>query len=139
MFRNAERIITTYLWAPKMSSQFDWARYALPSEVGYEVSSQGDKRFSAFHAIVRGRSIEEHYQIKIKGYGSVSEGKGKPPKDLSTNLWGAYLALWREWSIANTMKMLDLREKATGKILTDKFATTNINQARALATLLNGE
>ena len=31
----------------------------------------------------------------------------------------------------------DLREKAKGKVLTDKFASTDISQARALAEILN--
>lgn len=35
---------------------------------GYEVSSSGDKRFSALFAkMADGRTIEEHYQCDIKG------------------------------------------------------------------------
>lgn len=43
---------------------YTWQRYR-----GYEVSSKGDKRFSAFNAILSdGRSIEQHYQCDVKGY-----------------------------------------------------------------------
>lgn len=50
----------------------------------YEVSTQGDRRFSAFVARLRdGRTIEEAYQLDIKGYRSFSDdvkyGKGKLP------------------------------------------------------------
>lgn len=42
---------------------YTWKRYG-----GYEVSSHGDKRFSAFNAIMSdGRSIECHYQCDVKG------------------------------------------------------------------------
>ena len=41
---------------------YKWARYG-----GYEVSSKGDKRFSAFNAYLPdGRSIEQVYQCDIK-------------------------------------------------------------------------
>ena len=46
----------------------------------YECSSRGDKRFSAFYAYVDGKSIEYIYQVEIKGYSSIEEGKGKPGK-----------------------------------------------------------
>lgn len=45
---------------------FKWGRYTVG---GYEVSTAGDKRFSAFNAKLRdGRSIEAHYQCDVKGY-----------------------------------------------------------------------
>ena len=58
---------------------FTWNRYG-----GYECSSKGDSRFSAFNAIMPdGRTIEQHYQCGVKGYqpGGTNWklGKGKPP------------------------------------------------------------
>lgn len=58
----------------------NWAR---KSDNGYEVSSLGDRRFSAFYArLNNGKTIEEMYQLYIKGYRSITEqcleGKGKP-------------------------------------------------------------
>ena len=143
------------------NSIYKWARY---SNNSYEVSSQGDKRFSALFAklqpgaditIIKGfpdgtysletvklkapLTIEEIYQIYIKGYKTVSEGKGKPPKyDISKEeSYNLYKNLWRVYLEQNPELEQDLREKAKGKVLTDKFASTDISQARALAEILN--
>lgn len=63
---------------------YKWARRVSRGEPYYEVSSKGDKRFSAFYAkLSDGRSIEEAYQLDIKGYRKLGNnpmlGKGKPP------------------------------------------------------------
>lgn len=117
-----------------------WARYA-PN--GYEVSSHGDRRFSALNARLKdGRTIEEAYQLDVKGYRSQSNnwraGKGKPPISpiSKEELYQKYLSLWRQWGKENPVLLMTLKEKAAGKTLTDKFATTPITQARALADLL---
>lgn len=117
-----------------------WARYG-----GYECSTQGDKRFSAFTAkLSDGRSIEEHYQCDVKGYDPGGTnwrlGKGKKALDPNKDLWASYLALWKQWAASNPDLMIELKAKAmaTG-ILSDRFASTPVNQARALATILNGD
>lgn len=109
----------------------------------YEVSSKGDRRFSALFAKLRdGRTIEEAYQLDVKGYRRVSNdwraGKGKPPLEpMSTDaLWKAYLGLWVQWARENPKLIEDLRVKARGKVLTDRFATSQVNQARALSEIL---
>lgn len=178
--------------------EYSWGR---TSENSYEVSTAGDKRFSALNAKfaegtiingtdVSGMTIEEVYQKVIK-----KSGKGKAPaKDSILNLdriesngessWIAdgtiqeklpaelwhklygiyagnytvsempepeitnedkqdfsyyvgYLPLWQEWAKQNPELMSELREKAKGKVLTDKFAKTQVSQARALAEILN--
>lgn len=118
---------------------FTWARYG-----GYEVSSKGDKRFSAFNAMLPDkRSIEQHYQCDVKGYDPGGKnwrlGKGKPPLDPNVDLWREYLALWKLWARDNKHLLDELREKAEkfGCVLSDRFATTPINQAHALADVLN--
>ena len=121
---------------------YAWARYA-PN--GYELSSAGDKRFSALFArLADGRTIEEAYQLDVKGYRQYSNdwhrGKGKPPL---TNLsrdetWATYLGLWQTWAKENPALIEELRTLAAGKTLTDKFASSPISQARALAHILNG-
>lgn len=116
---------------------FTWKRYS-----GYEVSNCGDARFSAFNAIMPdGRSIEQHYQCDVKGYDPGGRnwrlGKGRPPLDPSTDLWQEYLNLWRQWSANNLPLMRELYRAATSKVLSDRFATTPVNQAHALATVLN--
>ena len=111
---------------------------------GYECSSQGDKRFSALFArMPDGRTIEMHYQCDIKGYcpGGTNWklGKSKPPINPSIDLWKEYLGLWEQWAFLNPNLMGELgyAAQAKGYLLSDRFATTPVNQARALATLLN--
>lgn len=117
-------------------TEFQWGSRSK----GYEVSSKGDKRYSAFYAkMPDGLSIEHHYQVFVKGYSSIQEGKGKPPLDTSINLWDAYLGLWRTWALHNGLLLEELRVLASkhNHMLNDIFANTDVNQARALATLLN--
>lgn len=111
---------------------------------GYEVSTKGDKRFSALVAkMPDGRSIEMHYQCDIKGYQPGGTdwrlGKGKPALDPSVDLWTEYLNLWRTWAMLNPDQLEELRYKATehGCALNDIFANSEINQARALCVILN--
>lgn len=115
-----------------------WTRWG-----GYECSSKGDQRFSALFArMPDGRTIEEHYQCDVKGYqpGGTNWrlGKGKPPL-LEVDLWEEYLALWRIWAIHNHALMCELVKQAKkhSYTLSDRFATTEVNQAHALATVLN--
>ena len=116
---------------------FTWSRYG-----GYECSSRGDARFSAFNArMPDGRTIEQHYQCDVKGYqpGGTNWrlGKGKPPLR-QADLWAEYVALWRVWAAANMPLMRELYVLAgDDKKLSDRFATTDVNQAHALATILN--
>lgn len=121
---------------------FTWQRRG-----GYEVSSKGDSRFSALYALMPdGRSLECHYQCDAspigKGYqpGGTNWklGKGKPPLDPSMDLWQAYLALWRIWAKGNLPLLRELYVAAQPScILSDCFATTPVNQAHALAEILN--
>lgn len=123
---------------------FSWRRYS--PHAGYEVSSKGDKRFSALYARLRtGVTIEEAYQLDVKGYRALGNdwrlGKGKPPMPgFRGELAGEYLSLWMEWARDNPTLLAELRELAieAGGILTDQFATGPINQAWALSTILNG-
>lgn len=121
---------------------FTHARYAAIDQVGYEVSSHGDRRFSALFArLADGRTIEEAYQLDVKGYRSMSPhwrfGKGKPPLDKSVDLFAEYLKLWQLWATENPALVADLAVRADGMVLTDKFASSPISQARALAVILN--
>lgn len=120
---------------------FTSARFAALGR-GYELSSHGDKRFSALFARLKdGRTIEEAYQLDVKGYRAFSnqwrDGKGKPPL-VARDTWPEYLGLWQQWAQENPALIEDLRLKSQGKVLTDKFASTPISQARALAVVLNG-
>lgn len=117
-----------------------WKRYG-----GYEVSTKGDKRFSAFCAVLPdGRTVEEWYQCDVKGYQPGGRnwrlGKGKPPLDPSKDLWSEYLALWKTWAATHPAEIAELRTLVTrsGNVISDRFASSNVNQARALAEILNG-
>lgn len=134
---------------------------------GYEVSSKGDSRFSAFKAKfapgttitlngkdktvtldVGGKTIEYVYQnmVKMSGKGGKPsqesilynpELKTKKQMEDFSFLFG-YLPLWQKWAEQNPNLMRDLKIKAHGKVLTDRFATkSDVSQARALAQILN--
>lgn len=114
--------------------------YARFDKDGYEVSSAGDSRFSALTArLAGGRTIEEVYQCDTKGYQPGGRdwrlGKGKPPLH-TVDLWAEYLGLWRQWAAQNPDLIEDLRRRSAGRVLTDRFASSPISQARALAQIL---
>lgn len=120
---------------------FTWVRRS-----AYEVSSVGDKRFSAFNAIMPdGRSIEIWYHCDIKGFDPGGTkwrlGKGQEPINGKSReqLWEEYLGLWRIWAYnhLDLMRELYFLAKEKNGILSDCFAATPINQAHALATILN--
>jgi hypothetical protein len=121
-----------------MSNVFTWARLG-----GYEVSSKADKRFSAFYAIMPdGRSIECHYQCCVKCYDPGGTnwqlGKGKKGLDPTVDLWSEYLNLWRIWANNHLDLMRQLYIAASPEnVLSDRYASTPINQARALSCILN--
>lgn len=130
------------------------------SDNNYEVSSQGDKRFSALNATfksgtiidgvdVSGRTIEDVYQHVIKKSGKNQapskdsklynpELKTKAEKEDFSYREG-YLPLWQEWAKQNPELIDELRKLSKGKILTDQFAKTRVSQARALAEIISEE
>ena len=119
-----------------------WCKWS--TRGGYEVSSRGDKRFSAFYAkLADGRTIEEAYQLDVKGYRKYGNnpmlGKGKPPLDKTVDTWEEYLNLWKQWAKENPELVQELAElaKQHNYILCDGFAYTRVNQARALCEILN--
>jgi hypothetical protein len=65
--------------------------------------------------------------------------KGKPGRHPDRDLWEGYLNLWRLWASDHTQEMSELkfRAESKGNTLSDCFAKTSVNQARALAFILN--
>lgn len=134
-----------------------WARVA---RGGYEVSSEGDARFSALSATfaegtflgdvdISGRTVEDVYQNVLK-----RSGKGLPPAadsilhnpDLKTDeerqeysYENGYLPLWSIWADQNEALVDELARRSAGRSLTDRFASTAVNQARALSEIIRGE
>lgn len=118
---------------------FKWSRVG-----GYQVCSKGDKRFSAFNALMPdGRSIEMHYQCDVKQYDPGGNnwrlGKGKPPLNTKLDLYNEYLNLWKIWANNNRQLIQELKQLAiqNNNTLSDMFAYTDVNQARALSDILN--
>lgn len=136
----------------EMLSTIDYTRQIKSSRFGgYECSSNGDKRFSAFHAwMPDGRTIEHWYQCgTLDGRGKGFQpggrdwrlGKGKiplNPKDKEVQ-WQEYYGFWAEWAKLHPNWMSELHWHASRNDynLSDQFAGSPINQARALAELLN--
>lgn len=91
------------------------------------------------------RTIEQWYQCDVKGYdpGNIDWmlGKGQPAliPYKGDSQWQMYLALWRIWAIHNSHLVVSLFQKLHEHedTLTDMFATSDINQARALAIIIN--
>lgn len=108
---------------------------------GYEVSSKGDKRFSAFYAkLNNGKSIEYIYQCDIKGYNSIKEGKGQIPLIEHEDIYQEYKNAWKEFFYQNTELLMELHQhlkKHNITVITDMFANSPINQARAISDILN--
>ena len=139
----------------KSNEIVNWSRY---SDNGYEVSSSNDSRFSAkfakfkpgtvlFGHDVGGRTIESVYQHGVKQNDWVTNNNNKTGAPTSNviikgnteddSYRDGYLPLWQEWASQNPKLIEELREKVRGKVLTDKFASTRVSQARALADILN--
>lgn len=114
---------------------------------GYEVSTKGDRRFSALVArLSDGYTIEEHYQLRVKGHGTLGidhwkKGKGKPPRIRfdKDDLYRAYFGLWEQWALENPALIEELKRHADrhNKTLSDCFSHGRpVNQARALSEIL---
>lgn len=123
---------------------YKWARRVKRGEPYYEVSTKGDKRFSSLLArLSNGFTIEEVYQLKIKGYGKISNdwrvGKGKPPliKITKEELYKKYKNIWKIFFKENPKKLKELQDLIKNKTITDMFATSEINQAHAICDILN--
>jgi DNA-directed DNA polymerase III PolC len=146
----------------KEDNQYEYSRYPKKENgvtyPNYELSSKGDNRFSALYAKIGQKSIEEIYQLEIKGYINSEEykldklgynsnrqgwkyGKGKPSINESIKnedeLFNAYTNLWILFFKLNKDLLKEIQEKAIGKTLTDCFANSSISQARSIAFILN--
>lgn len=134
------------------------AQMASTAQKFYEVSSAGDKRFSALYATfkpgtnifgqdVSNRTIESVYQHGVKQGDWITNNNYKTGRPMSKAIitgnteddsyTQGYLPLWQEWAKQNPDLIEDLRTKSKGMQLNDKFAKTRVSQARALTDILN--
>ena len=79
--------------------------------------------------------FRENYNVHLINEYFLEKGKHETFEDFS--YYEAYLPLWQEWARQNPELIEELRKKAKGKVLTDRFANTRVSQARALADILN--
>jgi len=104
-----------------------------------ECSSKGDKRFSAFYARVKGKSIEEQYQAaKVFENGSTGltwcQAKGRKPVNVEA-CQHLYSRLWDEY-IAENPHLLQVLKQASG--LSDCFGQAgHVCQATELWRIRN--
>ena len=112
---------------------------------GYEVTTRGDRRFSAFVARLEdGRTIEQAYQLDVKGRRPTGESewqaKGKPPlvEITRAQLVIEYDMLWRIWAAQNPILIVELMGHAVraNRTMRDRFARYEPNQAASLAKIL---
>lgn len=137
----SQKGLTTFEAVLKKHFYMPWARY---SPNGYECSSKGDTRFSALFARLEdGRTIEEAYQLDVKGYRRIAshwmQAKGQPPLNGKTRpeLLAEYLELWDTWAMENPQLIEELEVASRDKVLTDMFATSDVNQAHALSRIID--
>ena len=79
--------------------------------------------------------FRENYNVYLINQYFIEKGKHETFEDFS--YYEAYLPLWQEWAKQNPALISELKAKSVDKILTDKFARTKVNQARALTDILN--
>ena len=87
----------------------------------------------------------QRYKTKDKGNDPQGldwrKGKGRPPANMKSHeqLYEGYLELWRFWVVENMDLFIELHDTVAehGYVLSDCFAASPVNQARALAQLLN--
>ena len=128
---------------------YDWETGLLhfddfyPKWKSLELSSAGDKRFSALYARLKkfdNMTIEYIYQVHIKGYDSIKEGKDKPGLLMDyESQRKEYIKLWWAYLEENPTYLQYLCEKRKqGYVFHDKFARKNsVNQAEALTALVD--
>lgn len=121
----------------------------LSSSEKFEVSSAGDRRFSAGWAEIDGRTIEDIYQVDIKGGKKTGSGRfaystkskdpapGSPAASMTRDeQYQAYKQLWVRFFDENPELLDEVAELSRGKILTDQYGSGAINQARAIDDIL---
>ena len=148
VYENGKRIRELTNITKSICCLYSWARRVKRGEPYYECSSKGDKRFSAIFAKIKSlgnKSIEEIYQLDLKGYRNKvkhwKEAKGLPPLNNKTEdeLFKEYVSLWKLYFKENPELLKEISQKAIGKTITDMFGVTSINQARAIAYILNNK
>jgi len=139
MYGNVIKELSFIFRYPKY--EYKWSRVVKRGEPYYECSSKGNKSYSALYAFLDGISIEEIYQLDIKGYrGKVKhwkEAKGLPSLIEYDDVFKEYTKLWIKYFKLHPELYDNILKEARGKTITDMFGVRDINQARAICYLCN--
>jgi len=126
-----------------------WAQSVENGEPNFEVSSAGDKRFSAGWAEIGNRTIEDIWQVDFKGgvkngpgrFDYTTKSKDPAPGSPASKMneeeqYAAYKNLWVRFFASNPQLLEEASRLSRGKVITDKYARRSINQARAIDDIL---
>ena len=83
----------------------------------------------------------ELLEIGIRGFSNTNEGFKQPARNgiRPEQCWQLYRQLWQTWAGLHPDLMDELMKQASGLVITNQFANSPINSARALAELLNDQ
>ena len=105
-----------------MGNTYKWARRVKRGEPYYEVSTKGDQRWSPL-------CVKTKYGLTIE-----------QTRDSIPNCsYEEYLQLWVEYADNNPKLIEELKVRCKDVRITDMFATSDNNQAKALCDILNGD
>ena len=106
-----------------------------------EVNKFGNSVLSKYAKDVYGDNYDaskDNFQSDYASYIEYINSTNLSKEELEDySYYRGYLPLWKEWARQNPELIEELRQKSTGKTLTDQFANTRVSQARALADILN--
>lgn len=123
-----------------------WSRFAPDGQKGLEVTSKGGligKRFSPFFMKHKsGKSLENYYQLDIKGYGKLGytswkQVKGEAPLNPDIDCYETFKTLYWEYFRNNPSVLYELAVLGIDHVFTDLHATSSNTQARAYSEILN--
>ena len=134
---------------PKVGQRYSALKASIPvSELGafkdFLVARYGKSILKRFNPEKKKSLTVEYLWMAAKGYPEYTNknkiGKGRGAKAATEGgkfpYWATYKALWKKFFKVTEGAKEEIGEASSGKILTDQFAKTNNNQARAIHEIL---
>ena len=134
---------------PKVGRRYSALNASIPvSELGafkdFLVARYGKSILKRFNPEKKKSLTVEYLWMAAKGYPEYTNknkiGKGRGAKAATEGgkfpYWATYKALWKKFFKVTEGAKEEIGEASSGKILTDQFAETNNNQARAIHEIL---
>lgn len=107
---------------------------------GYDGNPKGslvDKDGKLLHKIIGKGKAPISEVLRIDVHHRITEADRRAMEEFSYN--NAYYPLWKKWAGLNPDLMNQLKRKSRRKVLTDRFANSNVSQARALSEIMWGK